>query len=121
MVASLGQVQGLILHAATGSAPSQVYYFHNDRLGTPQVITDETGQVVWKADYDPFGEANVVVQLIENNFRFPGQYYDQETGLHQNWFRDYAPGLGRYVEADPLFSGPAPGLKAARSSPWPLR
>ena len=54
------------------------------------------------ADYDPFGEANVVVQLIESNFRFPGQYFDEETGLHQNWHRDYAPGIGRYVEPDPL-------------------
>jgi RHS repeat-associated protein len=40
---------------------------------------------------------------VENNLRFPGQYYDAETGLHQNYFRDYDPILGRYIEADRLF------------------
>ena len=43
----------------------------------------------------------MVVQVVETNFRFPGQY-DKKTGLHQNWHRDYSPGLGRYVEADPF-------------------
>jgi RHS repeat-associated protein len=39
---------------------------------------------------------------IINTFRFPGQYYDEETGLHYNYFRDYQPMIGRYVEADPI-------------------
>jgi len=39
---------------------------------------------------------------VENNFRFPRQYYDQETGLHYNYFRDYNPGIGRYIEPDPI-------------------
>jgi RHS repeat-associated protein len=38
----------------------------------------------------------------ENNHRFPGQYYDAETGLHQNYFRDYEASLGRYVQRDPI-------------------
>jgi len=36
------------------------------------------------------------------NLRFPGQYYDRETGLHYNYFRDYDPGTGRYIESDPI-------------------
>ncbi len=36
------------------------------------------------------------------NLRFPGQYFDQETGLHYNYFRDYDPETGRYVESDPI-------------------
>jgi RHS repeat-associated protein len=36
------------------------------------------------------------------NLRFPGQYFDTETGLHYNYFRDYEPGVGRYVESDPI-------------------
>jgi RHS repeat-associated protein len=42
------------------------------------------------------------VAVIENNIRFPGQYEDVETGLHYNYFRDYDPSLGRYVESDPI-------------------
>jgi RHS repeat-associated protein len=79
-----------------------VYYFHNDHLGTPQVLTDESQTVVWKATYAPFGQANITVGTVENNFRFPGQYYDQETGLHYNYFRYYDPTTGRYVTPDPI-------------------
>ncbi len=75
---------------------------HNDHLGTPQKLTDSTGTVVWAADYKPFGETTVTVSTITNNLRFPGQYDDQETNLHYNYFRDYNPSLGRYVESDPI-------------------
>jgi RHS repeat-associated protein len=89
-------------------AQDRIYYYHNDHLGTPQVLTDETGRVVWKADYRPFGEAEVLIEDIENSFRFPGQYFDKETGLHYNYFRDYHPGIGRYLQPDPI--GLAGGL-----------
>jgi len=57
-------------------------YVHNDPLGTPQALTDETGTVVWKADYDPFGKATVNEypdndgNSVTLNVRMPGQYYD---------------------------------------------
>jgi RHS repeat-associated protein len=78
------------------------YYFHNDHLGTPQVLTDATGTVAWKAIYTPFGEAVVSIVTVENPFRFPGQYYDVETGLHYNYFRYYNPPIGRYITPDPI-------------------
>ena len=78
------------------------YYYHNDHLATPQKMTDSSGTVVWSADYKPFGEATVTISTITNNLRFPGQYYDAETGLHYNYMRDYNPVIGRYVEADPV-------------------
>ncbi len=79
-----------------------VYYFHNDHLGTPQVLTDDTGTIAWKAVYTPFGDAVTSIATVENPFRFPGQYYDQETGLHYNYFRYYNPQTGRYMTPDPL-------------------
>ena len=84
---------------------ASVYYYHNDALGTPQKMTDSTGTVVWSADYKPFGEATITVSTITNNLRFPGQYYDAETGTHYNYFRDYDPTTGRYKQADPWYSG----------------
>jgi RHS repeat-associated protein len=79
-----------------------VYYFHNDHLGTPQVLTDDTGTIVWKATYTPFGDAVASIQTVENPFRFPGQYFDPETGLHYNYFRYYNPQTGRYITPDPM-------------------
>ena len=73
---------------------------------------------MWKAYYDPFGKATLRVSTVENNLRFPGQYYDRETGLFYNLNRDYDPTIGRYVEVDPI--GIAGGLNVyeyARSNP----
>lgn len=81
----------------------EVYYYGNDQLGTPEILTDSTNTVVWKAIYKPFDEAEVNTHsTVENNFRFSGQYYDSETGLHYNYNRYYDPNTGRYLTADPI-------------------
>ncbi len=91
-----------LAHAAAGD-PGQLYYVHNDHLGTPWAVTDDSGTKVWSVSYDPFGKATVDAgSMIEMNVRLPGQYYDQETGLHYNYFRYYDPRTGRYITADPL-------------------
>jgi RHS repeat-associated protein len=77
-------------------------YIHPDHLGTPVRMTDATGQKVWQIENRPFGDSPRITGTQDLNLRFPGQYYDQETGLHQNWHRDYQPEIGRYVEADPI-------------------
>lgn len=93
---------------AFAAATEQVYYFHNDHLGTPQAISDAAGRKVWEAEYEPFGKAVVNAdpdgdgQVVVNNLRFPGQYYDAETGLHYNYHRDYDPQTGRYLTPDPI-------------------
>jgi len=57
--------------------------------------------VVWTASYLPFGGVHVT-SGAPIDLRFPGQWFQAESGLHQNWMRDYDPTTGRYVEADPL-------------------
>ncbi len=85
-----------------------LYYVHNDPLGTPQALTDESGATVWTASYDPFGKAMVNEDTdgdgnsITFNARMPGQYEDLETGLHYNYQRYYDPNTGRYLTSDPL-------------------
>lgn len=78
------------------------YYYHNDHLGTPQALTDNTASIVWKANYTPFGETDITIETVTNNLRFAGQYYDRESSLHYNYFRDYDPELGRYIQSDPI-------------------
>lgn len=82
-------------------------YYHNDHLGTPQRITDKSGAVIWAADYDAYGKAITrttadAAKAITNNLRYPGQYWDAETGLHYNDRRYYDPETGRYLSSDPL-------------------
>jgi RHS repeat-associated protein len=79
-----------------------IYYYHNDHLGTPQMLTDSIKGIVWKAGYSAFGETNILIEAVENPLRFPGQYYDKETGLHYNYFRYYGPRVGRYLTPDPI-------------------
>ena len=79
-----------------------VYYFHNDQLGSPLKLTDNSQNVAWDGVRAPFGEMSITTNAVENPLRFPGQYFDAETGLHQNWFRDYDPGIGRYTRSDPI-------------------
>ncbi len=84
------------------SEGSNLYYFHIDHLGTPQGMTDETGAVVWSVDFTPFGGVHVQSGAQGSELRFPGQYFDGETGLSYNYFRDYDSGIGRYVQSDPI-------------------
>ncbi|MGD9505601.1 MAG: RHS repeat-associated core domain-containing protein [Syntrophobacteraceae bacterium] len=58
--------------------------------------------VAWKAAYAPFGRARVLVHEVENPLRLPGQYFDEETGWHYNYFRYYDPETGRYLTPDPI-------------------
>lgn len=87
------------------------YYYHNDQLNTPLKMTDKNGGVVWDVEFDPFGnELAGGTKTVENNLRFPGQYFDQESGLNYNYFRDYDPKTGRYIQPDPIgrLGGPNP-------------
>lgn len=88
--------------------PTQVIYLHPDHLGSPRTGTDSSETVVWAWAGEAFGSAlpdedpdNDLTNTVVN-LRFPGQYYDDETGLHYNYFRDYDPSTGRYVQSDPI-------------------
>ena len=89
-------------NGSTGSA--QAYYtYQNDHLGTPQKLLTQSGQTVWSATYDSYGNATIdPAYTIVNNLRYPGQYYDAETNLHYNWNRYYDPKTGRYWTSDPI-------------------
>jgi len=103
-VASLGTYVGIISQAAVAQVQpqSKVYYYITDHLGTPMKMTDESGAVVWSADYRPFGELSLSNATVENKFRFPGQYYDSETEFHYNYHRYYQSKMGRYLTSDPI-------------------
>ncbi|CAI2537388.1 Cell wall-associated polypeptide CWBP200 [Serratia ficaria] len=81
----------------------KLYYFHTDQIGTPLEMTDAKGQIVWQATYKAWGSIETLaVNEVEQNLRFQGQYFDDETGLHYNTFRYYDPQVGRFITQDPI-------------------
>lgn len=87
--------------AMLDSPSGTLYFLHSDILGSPQLATDVSQNIAWQAPYQPFGAASVTGTLTQN-LRFPGQYFDLESGWNHNGFRNYLPDLGRYAEPDPL-------------------
>ena len=83
-----------------------IYYVHSDHQGRPQVVTNSNQIKVWEAQNNAYGRT-VTYELGEFNVGFPGQYWDEDTGLFYNYFRDYDPSIGRYIQSDPigLFGG----------------
>jgi RHS repeat-associated protein len=79
------------------------------QLGTPRLVADENQKTVWRWDnQEPFGNDTPNEDpdgdgvAFDFPLRFPGQYFDRETNLAYNYFRDYSPETGRYVESDPI-------------------
>ena len=104
---------------ASASGGTVIYPIYSDHLDTPRLITNQANQKVWEWKTDTFGaraanEDPSGLGAFSFNLRFPGQYYDAETGLHYNYFRDYDPSIGRYIESDPI------GLDAAASTRLPM-
>lgn len=99
--------------SSTTDAP--ISYFHNDRMGTPQRLTNEAGKTVWRAEFRPFGDFETVDTdpdkdgvAVENNLRFAGQYDEgllsvlSALGRFYNWNRSYEPSTGRYLQPEPV-------------------
>jgi RHS repeat-associated protein len=85
-----------------------IYYVHSDHLGTPRKVTRPSDNgLMWRWDPDTFGSLGpntnpAGLGTFIYNLRFPGQYALPESGLYYNYFRDYDPQTGRYIESDPI-------------------
>jgi RHS repeat-associated protein len=96
-----------------------VLYVHADHLGRPIRMTSPTKTTVWQATWKPWGEVQTLSGTNSNNLRYPGQYFQIETGLHYNHHRMYDPVTGRYTQADPLRFVDGPSVYAyAKNSPY---
>jgi RHS repeat-associated protein len=92
---------------AAAANPPLVYFIHSDHLNTPRAVVDKANKPRWRWMAEPFGvsapETNPSnLGAFTFNLRFPGQYFDQESALHQNWWRSYDPTTGRYTQSDPI-------------------
>ncbi|MBL4786025.1 MAG: hypothetical protein JKY49_11425 [Cohaesibacteraceae bacterium] len=97
-----GAATPIAIHADMDTASPILNYVHADHLDRPIMMTDDNQAITWQATYLPFGEVQSVTGTAANDNRFPGQYYQLESGLNYNWHRQYDPSLARYIQADPL-------------------
>jgi RHS repeat-associated protein len=99
------------------------YFYHNDHLGSVNVVTDIAGTRVQLNEYDPWGAVSRASGTIDPDTRFTGQKLDPETGLYYYGGRYYDAEIGRFVSADPFVQTPSrkhePSLKRSDLSTRP--
>ncbi|MCC3768379.1 putative T7SS-secreted protein [Streptomyces sp. UNOC14_S4] len=97
---------------------SRFFAIVTDLIGTPTELVDEHGDIAWQARATLWGAtAWPRGSTAYTPLRFPGQYFDPETGLHYNLHRHYDPATARYTSADPLGLAPAPNPVAYIHNP----
>jgi RHS repeat-associated protein len=87
---------------AVGTASVANWNVSVDHLNRPVLMTNSLKGPVWTAVWQPWGGAHSITGTGVLDARFPGQWYQTETGLHYNWHRSYDPAVGRYTQPDPL-------------------
>jgi RHS repeat-associated protein len=102
-----GIVAADAVKAVNTSEATRIFFVHADHLNAPRVVVSSSNQIRWRWISDPWGQLppetnpqNLGVFAL--NMRLPGQVYDIESNLHYNYFRDYSPETGRYVQSDPI-------------------
>ncbi|MGW5501572.1 DUF6531 domain-containing protein [Streptomyces rochei] len=95
--------------ASQGEVDSRFFAIVTDLVGTPTELLDPSGGVDWRTRTTVWGTTAWTADSTSYTpLRFPGQYFDSETGLHHNYHRLYDPETGRYLTPDPLGLAPAP-------------
>ncbi|MEN7551945.1 RHS repeat-associated core domain-containing protein [Rapidithrix thailandica] len=91
------------------------YSIVSDYLGTPCLMYNSIGNLVWQAELDIYGKIRTLAKgsIQDCPFRYQGQYEDAETGLYYNRFRYYSPESGTYISQDPIgLAGNNPNIYA---------
>ncbi|MGW1490262.1 DUF6531 domain-containing protein [Streptomyces sp. NPDC002402] len=90
-----------------------------DLVGTPTELVSPEGKAAWRSRSTCWGTTGWNTSATAYTpLRFPGQYFDPETGLHYNYFRHYDPDTARFTSPDPLGLAPAPNPSTYVVNPW---
>ncbi|MCX4692681.1 putative T7SS-secreted protein [Streptomyces sp. NBC_01408] len=101
-----------------GTTDDRFFAIVTDLIGTPKELIDESGDIAWRARSTLWGSTAWTRNATAYTpLRFPGQYFDPESGLHHNYFRTYDPETARYLTPDPLGLAPAPNPATYVSNP----
>lgn len=89
--------------AAASPDAKAIFLYVNDPNGCPNRLMTESGEIVWAAQLSAWADVRSIdVDLVRNNLRLQGQYFDEETGFNYNRYRYYDPKLGQFIGQDPL-------------------
>jgi RHS repeat-associated protein len=88
------------------------YYYLRDHLGSIREMTDSTGAIKARYDYDPWGNRTKLAGGLDADFGFTGHYYHSPSNLHLAPYRAYDSTVGRWISRDPL--GEKGGLNVYR-------
>ncbi|HBF81024.1 MAG TPA: type IV secretion protein Rhs, partial [Streptomyces sp.] len=101
-----------------GVVDERFFAIVTDLVGTPTELIDESGEISWHTRSTLWGITTWSADSSTYTpLRFPGQYFDPETGLHYNFHRHYDPDISRYITADPLGLRPGPNVHTYAPSP----
>ena len=117
----LTQTERLTNEISQQEIDSRFYAIITDLVGTPTELVDEGGEVAWRTQSTLWGTTTWHADSTAYTpLRFPGQYYDPETGLHYNYFRHYNPEIARYASPDPigLEAAPNPASYVVNPTEW---
>ncbi len=84
------------------------YYYVKDHLGSIRQMTDNSGNIVYQADYDAYGRATVTINTVTPAFGYAGYYVHGRSGLNLTVHRAYSSSFGRWLNRDPI--GEAGGI-----------
>ncbi|MFI1458900.1 putative T7SS-secreted protein [Streptomyces roseus] len=102
----------------TDTGDERFFAIVTDLIGTPTELVDEHGDLAWRTRTSLWGTTTWNADATAYTpLRFPGQYFDPESGLHYNYFRYYDPESARYLSQDPLGLAPAPNPAAYVDNP----
>jgi RHS repeat-associated protein len=91
--------------ARTEASVAEYLFYHSDHLGTVRLITDNSGTVISRHDYEPFGvEIAPVVETANNTHRFTGHERDASTGYDYMHYRSYGSNIGRFMKPDNMIT-----------------
>ncbi|MFJ1645774.1 putative T7SS-secreted protein [Streptomyces sp. NPDC088258] len=115
----LTQTERILAPDASQDAIDERFFaIATDLIGTPTELIDEAGTLAWHTRATLWGTTTWArTSSAYTPLRFPGQYYDPETGLHYNHHRHYDPETARYLTPDPLGLAPAPNPAAYVHNP----
>ena len=102
LAGSIGEVEAAPVYSPV------FYFYHPDALGSSNILTDRSGNLVQHYEYGTFGQTsyqnNSSAFPVSN--RYTGQIADDETGLYYYGGRYYDPQLGRFIQPDPTVPDP---------------